>query len=253
MPRSAFLLISAASALIVAPRVSAQCSTTVQKQISDHAYDAALAELEPQLKARPDNDVLIDCMGRILLARGKSGKAVDWLEKAVKLNPRNAYHHEGLGKALMEEGGKASIIRRPFLIRRFKTEFETAVALEPTLVDSRRVLVMLYAMAPGALGGSMPKAKEQADAIMKLNPMRGHTALGFVAERNKDIPGAEKEFLAAIALHPDSVAPYVATGAFYHRQKRVTDSISMYQKALALDPKNEDVKKELASLSREGK
>ena len=121
-------------------------------------------------------------MGRDLLAEGKSGKAVDWLERAIRINGNSAYHHDALGKALMEEGMKASIFRRPFVIRR-----------------------------------------------------------------------PEKEFIAAIALHPDSIAPYLATGAFYHRQKRIADSISMYQKLLVLDPKNEDAKKELATLIREGK
>lgn len=233
--------------------LNAQCSQEIQQQITARDYDAVHAALSARLKTAPNDDVTIDCMGRALLAEGKSGKAVDWLERAIKINGNSAYHHDALGKALMEEGMKASIFRRPFVIRRLRTEYETAVALDPTLVDARRGLVMFYSMAPGAMGGSIDKAREHAEAILKLNPMRGHTALGFVAERRKDIPGAEKEFLAAIALHPDSIAPYLATGAFYHRQKRIADSISMYQKLLVLDPKNEDAKKELATLIREGK
>src|SRR4029079_10190051 len=106
----------------------------------------------------------------------------------------------------------------PFIIRRFKAANERALTLDPTLVDARRNLVMFYAMAPGFMGGEMNRAKQQAAEIMKLNPMRGHTANGVIAERAGDKLTAEKEFLAAIAIAPDSVGAYQSTALFYTRQ-----------------------------------
>jgi len=237
--------------VVTATRADSQCVGELRQRITERRYDEARAAAQAQLNASSSNDAAIDCMGRVLLAQGKSGDAVDWFEKAVKLNRNNAQHHEGLGMALLVEGSKASVFRRPFIIRRVKTEFETAVALDPTVVDARRGLVMFYSMAPGAMGGSIEKAREQAEALMKLNPMRGHSAFGLIAERSHDLAGAEKEFLAAIALHPDSIAPYIATGAFYERQKRNADAVVMFQRVLSLDPANDDAKKELVSLTRE--
>jgi tetratricopeptide (TPR) repeat protein len=244
------LLLLAGSA---AAQLNAQCPGSIQRQIAERSFDEARKSVQALLARDPDDDTGVDCMGRLMLAQRKSREAVELFEKAVSLNPGNAQHHEGLGMALMDHAMTASIFRRPFIVRRLRTEFEMAVSLDPALVDARRGLVMFYSMAPRAMGGSMARAREHADAIMKLNPMRGHAALGVIAERQHDIAGAEKEFLRAITLNPDSSGAYAAAGAFYQRQKRVEDAIAMYQKVVVLDPLNEDVKKELASLNKERK
>ncbi len=96
----------------------------------------------------------------------------------------------------------------------------------------------------------MNKAKQQAVEIMKLNPMRGHTANGVIAERSGDKATAEKEFLTAIALAPDSAAAYQSAALFYTRQNRKSEAIGMYERTLVLDPNNEDARKAFASLTR---
>jgi cytochrome c-type biogenesis protein CcmH/NrfG len=234
-------------------RLEGQCPADVQKQLAASIFDDARARMQSRLAADPDDDAALDCMGRVLLAQRKYADAVELLEKAIRLNENSAEHHEGLGKALMNQAINASVLRRPFLIRRMKTEFETAVNLDPSLVDARRGLVTFYAMAPRAMGGNKTRAREHAEAIMKLNPMRGHAAFGIIAEQNHDITGAEKEFLSAIALHPDSLGGYLVTAAFYGRQKRFAEAVLMYQKALSIDPANDDANKALASLNKERK
>lgn len=228
------LLVVGASLLPVT--LHAQCGPAVERLISDRKYDDARIELQAQLKRAPDDDAAMDCMGRMLLNQGESGAAVDWLGKAVKINGKSAQHYLWLGNALGAEGEKASTLRRPFLVWRLKAAYEQAVALDPTLVDARRGLVMVYSLAPGVMGGSMPKAREQAAEILKLNPMRGHMAYGMIAEREKNYTSAEKEFLAAVAAMPDSAIPYNAVGAFYRRQMRWADAIAMYEKALKANP-----------------
>jgi tetratricopeptide (TPR) repeat protein len=96
--------------------------------------------------------------------------------------------------------------------------------------------VQRYANAPSMMGGSLTSAREQAAAILKLDPMRGHLGYATIAEQEKDLAGAEKELLAAIAAAPDNAAPYEATGAFYRRQQRWTDAIAIYEKLLKTKP-----------------
>lgn len=285
MIRGVFRVILIIGAALVPVSLQAQCAPAVQRLITDRKYDAARDELQARLKRAPSDDGALHCMGRLLLERGESGDAVEWFEKAVKIDGQSAQHRLWLGQALGTEGQKASIVRRPFLIRRMKAAYERAVALDPTLVDARRGLVMIYSLAPGALGGSKSKAREQAAGILTLNPMRGHIAYGTIAERDEDYAGAEKEFVAGVAAMPDSAIPYIATGSFYRRRERWADAIAMYEKALAAkadvvsaslahyylgdihqqngrgdqaraeyqaalaaNPKNEDAKKALASL-----
>src|ERR1051325_2254028 len=158
-------------ALFLTPRIAAQaqCSAAVQHLIITDRYDEARAAVEPLIKRSSSDDAALHCMGRIFQARGESGKAVDWLEQAVKVNDRNALHHLWLGNALVDEAQKANKLRQPFLGRRVKTEFERAVALDPTLIDARVKLLQFYAVAPGVIGGDINKAKEQIGEIIKLN------------------------------------------------------------------------------------
>jgi tetratricopeptide (TPR) repeat protein len=201
-----------------------------------YAQCAPRPELEARLKRAAADDAAMECLGRLLLEQGQSAGAVDWLEKAVAVNGQSAAHHMWLGHALREQTQTASMLRQPFLARRMKAEYEQAVALDPTLVDPRHWLVMFNINAPSTMGGSIAKAREQAAAILKLDPMRGHVEYATIAEQEKDFPVAEKELLAAMAAGPDSATPYEATGSFYRRQQRWSDAIAIYEKLLKTKP-----------------
>jgi tetratricopeptide (TPR) repeat protein len=229
------LTISASLAPVV---TGAQCVPAVQRLISARKYDEARTELQAQLTRVPNDDAAMHCMGRLLLDQDESGEAVDWLEKAVKLNDKSAQHHMWFGLALRTEGGKAGMVRGPILYARMMTELEKSLALDPTLIDSRYALLQVLASAPTAMGGSMTKAREHAAEIAKLNPMRGHLGYGLVAEQEKDFAAAEKEFLAAISVKADSDAAYSVAGAFYRRRERWADAIGMYEKQLKAMPKD---------------
>jgi tetratricopeptide (TPR) repeat protein len=229
------LTIGASLAPVVA---DAQCVPAVQRLISTHKYDEARTELQAQLTRAPNDDMAMHCMGRLLLDQDESGEAVDWLDKAVKLNDKSAQHHMWFGLALRTEGGKAGMVRGPMLYGRMMTELEKSLALDPTLIDSRYALLQVLASAPAAMGGSMTKAREHAAEIAKLNPMRGHLGFGLVAEQEKDFTTAEKEFLAAISVKADSDAAYSVAGAFYRRRERWADAIGMYEKQLKAMPKD---------------
>jgi tetratricopeptide (TPR) repeat protein len=264
----------------------AQCAPAVQRLITDRKFDEARATLQAQLNRAPNDDAVMDCMGRLRLDEGAPGEAVDWLEKAVKINPKSAQHHLWLGNAVGADARNANKLRQPGLARRMRTEYEQAVALDGTLADAHHGLFLFYSNAPGFMGGSIDKARQEAAVILKLNPMRGHLDYAALAEQNKDYAGAEKEFLAAIAaVMADTGTPYNATGAFYRRRQRWAEAIAMYEKslkaapdarnssiahyglglvhqqagrpdqartelqiALVANPKNEDAKKALASL-----
>jgi tetratricopeptide (TPR) repeat protein len=213
-----------------------QPALTGEQLFESHRYDEAKAAFQAQLARDKDNANALYYMGRIAAAQDKSAEAVDWFEKAVKLHDANAIYHLRLGNALGEEAQKASKFRQPFLARRVKSEFERAVQLDPKLIDAREGLVGFYSMAPGFMGGSMDKAREQANEIVKLNPVRGHLQLATLAERQKDAAAAEREYKAVIAAEPDSVNGYYFLGAFYRREKRWDDSWATYEHLMKLKP-----------------
>jgi cytochrome c-type biogenesis protein CcmH/NrfG len=125
-----------------AATLHAQCAPPVQRLITDRQYDEARAELQTQLRRVPNDDAAMECMGRLRLEQGESGDAVAWLEKAVAINGQSGQHHQWLGTALRAEAPKANMLRQPFLGARMKTEFEQAVALDPTLIAARAGAVL---------------------------------------------------------------------------------------------------------------
>lgn len=226
----------AAALLVTARAVSAQCSPAVQKLLNDRKYDDARSEAQIALRANASDDVALHCMGYVALAANKPGDAIDWFEKAIKANDNVSAHHLWLGNALGEQASHTAKIKLPFLARRVKSEFERASQLDPTSIEARHGLIQFYSQAPGVMGGSMEKAKEQAIEIGKLSAMRGHFEMASLLERDKDVAGAEREYSAALAAAPDSNSAYNGLAGFYRRQKRFAEAVVVYERLLKAKP-----------------
>jgi tetratricopeptide (TPR) repeat protein len=220
----------------VALRAGAQCAPAITTLLNDGKMDEARAEVDALLKKNASDDAALHCMGRVYEAMNKSGEAADWFEKAIKVNDKVALHHLWLGNALGDQAQHANKLKQPFLAKRVKSEFERTVALDPTSIDGRHGLIQFYSQAPGIMGGSMDKAREQAREIQKLNAMRGHVELATLLEKDKDLAGAEREFEASVAAAPDSGYGYSSLAAFYRRQKRYDEAATTWDRLLKARP-----------------
>ena len=199
-------------------------------------FDEARSAFQARVKQNPRDVTALAFLGRIAHAQGKHGEAIDWLEKAVKLDDANAMYHFWLGSAIGDEAQRASKLRQPFLARRIKSEFERAVALDSTLLEPRLGLVDFYSVAPGIMGGSTDKAREQAAAIGRLNPMRGHLANARIAMRQKNDSAAVQEHEAAIAAAPDSTPAYYALSSFHRSRSRWPEAMELMDRLMKVRP-----------------
>jgi Tfp pilus assembly protein PilF len=86
------------------------------------------------------------------------------------------------------------------------------------------------------MGGSMAKAKDEARAIGKLDPMRGHIEMAALLERDRDLTGAERELDAAVAAAPDSVVAQYSLAALYQSEKRWQEAFAIYDRVIANVP-----------------
>jgi len=234
--RSTLMVVAAVAIPMLVSPTHAQCAPGTQKLIDDHKLDEARAEVQALLKKNASDDVALHCMGMIYVAQDKSGDAEEWFEKAIKVNDNSSAHHLWLGNAIGDQAEHASKLKQPFMARRIKSEFERAVQLDPTSIDARHGLIQFYSQAPGVMGGSMDKAKEQAREIQKVNAMRGHIEMGSLLDRDKDVAGAEHEFEAAIVASPDSAPGYNSLASLYRRQKRYADAVPVYERLLKARP-----------------
>jgi tetratricopeptide (TPR) repeat protein len=204
---------------LAAARVGAQ--TASEQLFKSGKYDDARTAFAARLAADKNDVTAMYYLGRIALEQGRSSEAVDWLEQAVKRNDQNSDFHLWLGNALGTEAQKANKFRQPFLARRVKTEFERAVELNANSADAHEGLYEFYSQAPGIMGGSMDKARAEVAKVIALDPPRGHQLAGALAEKEKDIPTAQREYEAMFAGAPDSVRALTTLVLFYQSTNRL--------------------------------
>ena len=197
-------------------------------------FDDAKREFSARIQRNPNDREAMYYLGRVAAAQNATDESVKWFEKAVEADPQNADYHFWLGNAYGDAAQHASKFRQPFLARKVKAEFERAVQLDPKQLDGRLGLIEFYVQAPGFMGGSIPKAKEQATEILKLNRMRGGFAIASIAEREKDLAEAERGYRLAYDAAPDSLAAFASLTNFFMRQNRAEESFPLaerYEKA----------------------
>jgi tetratricopeptide (TPR) repeat protein len=175
-----------------------------------HDHAGARAEFTAAVR-RNDADARAHYwLGRLDLLRNDADAAVDHLERATKIDDTVSDYQFWYGSAIAQQASSASALTQPILARRMRAAIERAVLLDERNIDARDMLVDFYSMAPGFMGGSPEKAREQAMAIARIDAMRGHLAAGRMAIDAKDTATVEREMNAAIDLAPDSLRTYVA-------------------------------------------
>jgi tetratricopeptide (TPR) repeat protein len=230
MQRSRILALVPCILFLGISTANAQCAPRTMTLIAHRDFAAAKRTLDLQLRTSARNDSVVHCLGRLALEADDQEEAVGYFQKAIGMAPRPS-HRVALAMALRSQAAKAGMFRAAPLMTRMKTELETALSSDSSLLDAQFILLQYYAQIPPGLGGDMARARGHAAALLKLSPERGHIGLGLIAEQEKDLALAEREYRLAISVRPDSEPPYSAAGAFYRRQERWTDAISMYEKA----------------------
>ena len=172
-------------------------------------------------------------LGKTCLKIRKWDQAVKEMEQAVELEPTNAMYHLWLGRAY---GARAE--NRIFGFndaRRVLKEFRKAGELDPANITVRFDLLEFYAQAPGIVGGSKDKAWVEAEAISKLNPVRGFTARATIYEHEKKWDMAEKEYVQATVKYPSDADAHKDLAQFLLGRKNFKGALANAGKALELD------------------
>ena len=175
-------------------------------------------------------------LGRTEMEINDADKAADWLEQAVKMNPKSGVYYLWLARAYGTQAQHASKFRLPFLAKKAKNAWEAALALDPENLDVRDDLIAYYTQAPGILGGSKEKAREMALEIRKRNSFRGSMAAANLCAAARDTTCVERELQGMMTTYPDSPTVHSSLAVFYTNQKQFDKAFTVLDQRLRSKP-----------------
>jgi tetratricopeptide (TPR) repeat protein len=108
--------------------------------------------------------------------------------------------------------------------------------------------------AQAALGANnLPVARKLIDAVVRIAPdfAEGWHRLAALQSHAKDDRGAMLSLQKTITLNPRHFAAYAELAGFLEDYGDKPGALKLYRKALALDPKMEDIDREVKALARD--
>ena len=172
-------------------------------------------------------------LGRIAFDKKDFDDAADHFEEATEANSKEADYFNWLGAAYGNLAQDANVVRQGFLAPKMRDAWEKAIVLDPKHISARQSLIEYYVQAPGFMGGSYDKAKEMATQITKLNAAMGHRAMGNILVREKNVTGAEKQYLEMVKADP---AYATVLGNFYVTQQQYDKAFTFFNEQLKKNP-----------------
>ena len=207
--------------LFVSLRASPSVAQSTKELLASGHVDEAIQTLQQQIShsaADAESQNLL-CRAYYMIEEWDRGIAA--CEGARDLDPKNGLYELWLGRVYGEKADHAGFLSASGLARKVRTSFERAVALDPNSWQARTDLAEFYVEAPAIMGGGKEKARQEADALMPLNPGRAHWVLGRIAEKKKDMDAAEREYRSAIPASHDGVRARFDLASFLRRSNRL--------------------------------
>jgi tetratricopeptide (TPR) repeat protein len=165
----------------------------------------------------------------------KVNDAVKEFERAVALDSMSSTYHLWLAHAYSRQISSVNFMRQAFVGRRAGAQYNRAVELAPTSIEAAEGRLEFFLGAPGIVGGGVDKARAEAARIAGFNPYRGKLAEALIAEKQKDLPAAERIYRSVIAEYPDSTRAVDALTFILQNAERFPEAFALVDARLARD------------------
>jgi len=212
-PVSALVLLGA-FAVALAHAAEAPAPQRARDLMQAGHWKAARHLLTTTLQSTPDDPAALAAMAEVRAEFGDVDEAEKLARRAVALAPNDPQTHETLAQMCGRRAQKAGIFKGLGLAHEFRKEAERAIALDPRRIEARDMLMEFHLQAPGIAGGDKKKARQYAEEIAKLDPVRGELALAQYSQAMKDSLVVEGCFRRAVAKDPTSIDARVALASW---------------------------------------
>jgi tetratricopeptide (TPR) repeat protein len=190
-------------------------------------FEAGSQYMEAAMKLTPESQYLLGrnsfFAGRALLFEKQFAQAADLLERAVRIDPGEAYGYNALGIAYLEQAQFSKAI----------PAFRDAAHRAPNWSYPLHNLAVAYVEAGDSEGAI--RAYRQA---MKLTPQYSYLPynLGLIYQRTNRKKEAEQAYRKAAEVAPDSAEPWNALGSLKASEGKAAEAEKDYKAALAKNP-----------------
>jgi len=244
-----------------------------RKLLNENKFEKGKTILEEILDNDDKNHEAYFMLGKTYMALKDYEEATENFEEAVDLQDKNADYHFWLGQAIAQNAQESNYISQAMMASDILEEFERTIELDPTHIPGRVGVINFYIAAPGIMGGDIEKAELNAKELLKLDEMRGRSALariylqqekmdsvkiqinilennfendrslgnfynslGYYYLGKNNIEKAIKAFEKQVEINPESANSYDSLGDGYKAAGRRDDAIAQYKKALEINP-----------------
>jgi tetratricopeptide (TPR) repeat protein len=197
--------------------------------------------------------------GLIYLDRGEKEKAAEYINKALEINPDNAYARTNLGICYKEQGKykeavnefnkvlKASpdnLLALMYLAKVLYTQnnFDEALNLVNRIITNNKNLAFPYLLAGKIYyqRGKYPDAIESINTGIRLSKDPDSENMYFILAdaslRLKKYNEAIDFFLKEIRISPDNAEAYNGLGVAYYLTGKISEAVEQYNTAVRLKP-----------------
>jgi tetratricopeptide (TPR) repeat protein len=182
--------------------------------------DEVIPILQQQIAHSPSDAEAYNFLCRAYFMLEQWDRGIEACERARNLDPQKSLYHLWLGRIYGEKASRAGMFSAAGLAKKVRISFERAVELDPRSWEARSDLAEFYVEAPAIVGGGKDKARQQAEEIQPLNPAMAHRVLAKIAEKDKDMALAEREYRAAIAAsHSGAFAWFDLANFLFHANR----------------------------------
>jgi tetratricopeptide (TPR) repeat protein len=182
-------------------------------------YGEAIGLFRSIAEKEKDNHEAHFYLGKAYFLEEHFPTSIEWLEKAVLLQPRNSQYHYWLARANEAQFQKAGLLSKMKYGKRFRDEIQRAVQLDGNNLDARFWLMVFYLTSPRSFGGDIARGLEQADAIKRTDLAYGYHAYITAYLKGKRFDLVENELLRRIESFPDRIDYKLDLSWFYLDQK----------------------------------
>src|ERR1700687_373112 len=169
-----------------------------------YEYSKAVQFLQAAIRKNPRNGDAQLLLAKSYYEMEQWDAAASTAELAVSINPSNSSYHEWLGRAYGEKADRAGGLTALSLAKKTHRELETAVRLDEKNFSATQALIEYDCSAPGIAGGGEEKARPLIKRLALLDEAEGHYAEGNCRRQKKDYATAEREFTRALESKPQS-------------------------------------------------